>query len=148
MMRHVRFDPAEDPSEERPVCAEVACVRERMSRPAVTVAAGAPIAEARRLMAAHRIHYLPVLDDNAALVGIVNADDVLRTRRPRPSAGVVAAVMSAPVVSVGPAEPLARALRLMADRSIGALPVVESGRVVGILTQSDVVTAVARQDAS
>jgi CBS domain-containing protein len=36
----------------------------------------------------------------------------------------------------------------MADRSIGALPVVESGRVVGILTQSDVVTAVARQDAS
>ncbi len=35
----------------------------------------------------------------------------------------------------------------MADRQIGALPVVEDERVVGILTQSDVVTAVARQEA-
>jgi CBS domain-containing protein len=38
------------------------------------------------------------------------------------------------------------AMRLMADRGVGALPVVEGRRVVGILTQSDVVTAVARME--
>lgn len=144
-MRHVRIDPAEGPGEERDPCQAGVCVRERMSHPAVTVAAGAPLAEALRLMAAYRIHYLPVVDDDARLVGIVNADDVLGTRRPGVAdAEVVAAVMSTPVVSTGPAVPLAEAMCLMADRGLGALPVVEGGRIVGILTQSDVVTALAR----
>ena len=53
--------------------------------------------------------------------------------------------MSAPVISVGPAESLKAATQLMVDRAIGALPVVDDGRVVGILTQSDVVTALARR---
>jgi CBS domain-containing protein len=143
-MRHVRIDPAEGPSDERAACKSGACVGERMSRPAVTVTAEAPIAEARRLMARHRIHYLPVVGDDAALVGLVTADDV-RTPRRRRGGGptVVAAVMSAPVVSTGPAAPLADAIRVMAERDLGALPVVAGRRVVGILTQSDVVAAVA-----
>ena len=146
-MRHVRIDPAAGPSDERPACAEGLCVRERMSCPAVVVAAAAPVAEALRLMASHRIHYLPVVDDAAALVGIVNADDLLGTRRIGPPRGeTVAAVMSAPVVTVAPAEPMADAMRLMADRGLGALPVVEHGRLVGILTQSDVVASVAHPE--
>jgi CBS domain-containing protein len=96
-------------------------------------------------MATHRIHYLPVVDDGR-LVGIVNADDVLGTRRPGPPAEDVAAVMSTPVVSIGPAASFTEAMCVMADRRIGALPVVEDGRVVGILTQSDIVSAVARQE--
>ena len=148
-MRHVRIDPAEDPSAERPAGAAGVSVRERMSRPAVTVAADAPLAEALGLMAANRIHYLPVVDGEARLVGIVNADDVLQTRRARrPPAVVVGAVMSTPVISVGATSPLTDAMGLMADRRIGALPVVENGRVVGILTQSGVVTAVARQESA
>jgi acetoin utilization protein AcuB len=136
----MRIDPAEGPGESNVPPVEV---RERMSRPAVTVAAGAAIGEALRLMALHRIHYLPVVGDDGRLVGIVNADDVLGTRRPAPPAGPVAKVMSAPVVSIGPAASLAEAMRLMADRGIGALPVVEGGRVVGMLTQSDIVSTVA-----
>lgn len=144
-MRHVRIDPAEDSSRERPSSPYV-CVRERMSTPAVTVAATAPVTEALRLMAAHRIHYLPVVADDGSLVGMVNADDVLGTRRPgKASGGAVAAVMSAPAVSVGPGVPLAEAMGVMADRQIGALPVVEDGHVIGILTQSDVVIALARE---
>lgn len=146
-MRHVRIDPTEGPSRERPAGADDVSVRERMSTPAVIVAASAPLTEALRLMAANRIHYLPVVDGQARLVGIVNADDVLQTRRsPRQPAAIVAAVMSTPVVSVGPASRLTDAMGLMADRRIGALPVVEDGQVIGILTQSDVVTAVARQE--
>jgi acetoin utilization protein AcuB len=117
-----------------------------MSRPAVTVAPGAPIGEALHLMTVRRIHYLPVIEDTA-LVGIVNADDLLGTRRSGPLPGDdVAAVMSAPVVSIGPGASLGEAMRLMADRRIGALPVVEGGRVVGILTQSDIVAAVAGRE--
>jgi CBS-domain-containing membrane protein len=147
-MRHTRIDPAEGRSDERPAWPEGACVRERMSAPAVIVTAGTTVAEALRLMADHRIHYLPVVDEAAAIVGIVNADDLLGTRRPRPAhAETVAGVMSAPAVTVGPAEPMESAMRLMADRGVGALPIVEQGRVVGILTQSDVVAAVARPEA-
>jgi acetoin utilization protein AcuB len=120
-------------------------VRDRMSRPAVTVAARASLAEALRLMADHRIHYLPVVDDEDYLVGMVNEDDVLGIRRAGPAQGAaVGAVMSAPAVSVGPWVPLEEALHVMVDRSIGALPVVQDGRVIGILTQSDMVSALAR----
>ena len=146
-MRHVRIDPTESLLKERFAWADGFSVGERMSRPAVTVAAGATITEALRLMALNRIHYLPVVDDAARLVGIVNTDDVLGTRRSEGTLGrVVAAVMSSPVVSIHPAAPLSEAMRLMAARCIGALPVLDGDRVVGMLTQSDVVTALARQE--
>jgi acetoin utilization protein AcuB len=144
-VRHVRIDPCEGPGDEGAPEAERIYVQDRMSRPAVTVAACASLGEALRLMADHRIHYLPVVDDEAHLVGMVNEDDILGTRRVGPPPGdAVAAVMSAPAVSVGPWVPLQEALHLIADRRIGALPVVQDGRVIGILTQSDMVAALAR----
>ena len=145
-MRHVRIDPAEGPLNEQSAWAHGISVRERMSRPAVTVADGATIPEALRLMALNRIHYLPVLDDGGRLVGIANMDDVLGTRRSEGSlARTVAEVMSRPVVSIGPAATLSEVMRMMASHGIGALPVVEGERIIGMLTQSDVVTALARQ---
>ena len=145
-MRHVRIDPGEGPLNEQSAWAHGILVRERMSRPAVTVANGATIPEALRLMAVNRIHYLPVLDDGGRLVGIVNTDDVLGTRRSEGSlACTVAEVMSRPVVSIGPAATLSEAMRMMASHGVGALPVVEGERIIGMLTQSDVVTALARQ---
>jgi CBS domain-containing protein len=115
-----------------------------MSKPAVTIGAQASIGEALNLMVLHRIHYLPVIDDDGHLVGIVNEDDVLGTRRePRPRGDAVAVVMRAPVESIGPAEPLQDAIHRMVGRGVGALPVVQDGLVIGILTQSDVVAALA-----
>lgn len=144
-MRHMRIDPCEGPGDEHAGRARAVCVRERMSTPPVTVTATAPLADAVERMVDHRIHYLPVVNDQGCLVGIVNEDDVLGTRRgARPLGEVVAEVMSAPAVSVGPAQALKEAMDLMVGRSIGALPVVEDGRVIGILTQSDVVSALAR----
>jgi CBS domain-containing protein len=115
-----------------------------MSAPAVTVRAAAPLPEALSLMAMRRIHYLPVVDEDGTLIGLVNSDDLLGTRGRGPARGdVVGAVMSAPAITVGPTATLAEAMRLMVERGIGALPVVHERRVVGILTQSDVVAAVA-----
>jgi len=144
-MRHMRIDPCEGPGDERAAWPMPICVRERMSEPPVTVAPTAPLMEALQRMAHHRIYYLPVVDDESRLIGIVNEDDVLGTRRgARPPGSTVAEVMSAPAVSVGPAQSLKEAMQLMAGRRIGALPVVEHGRVIGILSQSDVVTALAQ----
>lgn len=143
-MRHVRIDPATGPTEE-PSWINGMCVHDRMSRPAITVPASARLGEAMRMMAANEIHYLPVVDDHATLVGIVNTDDVLGTRRRMgPQVDAVAAIMSRPVVTVGPMVPLNEATRLMADRGIGALPVVEDGHVIGILTQSDILACFAQ----
>ena len=143
-MRHVRIDPSEGPGDEAAPCRARICVQDRMSRPAVTVVAHASLDKALCLMAEYRIHYLPVVDDAAYLVGMVNEDDVLGTRRVGPPQGdTVAVVMSAPAISVGPTVPLKEAVRLMVDWSIGALPVVQEGRVIGMLTQSDVVAAFA-----
>ena len=145
-MRHMRIDPSEGPGDANGERAQAIPVRDRMSRPAVTIADRASLDEALTLMVAHRIHYLPVVDDEGRLVGILNEDDVLGTRRePRPDSDLVTTVMSAPVISVGPAETLKAATQLMVDRGVGALPVVDDGRVVGMLTQSDVVTALARR---
>jgi CBS domain-containing protein len=145
-VRHMRIDPCEGPGDENAGWAKLTSVRDRMSRPAVTVSGRASLAEALRLMTDHRIHYLLVMDDEGHLVGMVNEDDVLGTRQEaRQRTDAVAAVMSEPVVSVGPGAPLQDAMDLMVGRGIAALPVVEGGRVVGILTQSDVVAALARQ---
>ena len=144
-MRHMRIDPCEGPGDAHAWWPRAVCVRQRMSTPPVTVAATAPLADAVQRMVAHRIHYLPVVNDQGRLVGIVNEDDVPGTRRGARTPGeVVADVMSTPAVSVGPAQSLQEAMDLMVGRSIGALPVVEDGRVIGILTQSDVVSALAR----
>jgi CBS domain-containing protein len=114
MNKHDRADPAQGPTD-RPGAGQGACVCDRMSRPAVIVSADAPITQALRLMTANRC--LPVVDDDTRLVGIVNIDDVLGTRRQAaPRTGPVAAVMSAPVVSIGPERPLAEAMRLLVDR--------------------------------
>ena len=79
-------------------------------------------------------------------MGIVNADDVQGTRHSEGSpARTVAEIMSRPVVSIGSDAPLSEAMRVMASHRIGALPVVDGERVIGILTQSDVVTAFGRQ---
>jgi CBS domain-containing protein len=56
---------------------------------------------------------------------------------------VVKEVMTTQLVTVGPDAPIADAARAMVDRKIGCLPVVEDGKLVGILTESDFVQVLA-----
>jgi hypothetical protein len=80
-VRHMRIDPCEGPGDGNAAWAKPTSVRDRMSRPAVTVSGRASLAEALQLMTDHWIHYLPVMDDEGHLVGMVNEDDVLGTRQ-------------------------------------------------------------------
>ncbi len=104
---------------------------------------------ARRIMAKHRINQLPVVEDER-LVGIVTDRDI-RDAYPTSimidrgkeidkfaDSYTVEEVMTFNVMSVRPETPLVTAVRLLRRHRIGSLPVVEEGKLVGIITRSDV----------
>ncbi|MBI2157569.1 MAG: CBS domain-containing protein [Candidatus Rokubacteria bacterium] len=124
-----------------------------MTQPAVTIRAAAPVREAAALMKAREIRHLPVVDDTDRLVGIVTDRDlrqIVFDPAIQERLGEVAEilegltvreVMTWGVVTVKPATGIRQAARLMHEQKIGALPVVADGRVVGMLTERDVLRA-------
>lgn len=129
-------------------------VRDCMHRDPVVVRAEAPVAVAVHLLRTRKIRHLPVVDAGGLLVGVVTDRDlrpVVFDPRIVDAPGdaaltlatlTVREVMTWGVVSVRPDTDLRAAARLMRERKIGALPVVEDRRVVGILTETDVLTAI------
>jgi CBS domain-containing protein len=135
-------------------------VRDVMSRTVTTIAGSDSCYQAALRMSRLRIHHLPVVDPDGRLEGVlthrdlraslfltvasateespVNVEDSLRERRVRE-------IMSAPPVAVSPDEALAAAVRAMAERKIGSMPVVENNRVVGMLTETDVLRLLFRR---
>ncbi len=130
-------------------------VRDLMTRDPKTLGRNDQLPLADDLMKQERIRHLPVLDDDGELVGIVSQRDMFRgalahalgygetAQRRMLGLLVVKEVMTTRVVTVGPGAPIADAARTMVDRKIGCLPVVEGGRLVGILTESDFVEVLA-----
>ena len=110
------------------------------------------------VMRNERIRHLPVLDDAGRLVGIVSQRDLFLNALVRAlghgtvardrALGSIAVkdVMTGDVVTATPETPITAAAQMMVDRKIGCLPVVEGDAVVGILSESDIVAAVARGD--
>lgn len=123
-------------------------VKDSMTREIVTISpddtAGAALAACRE----RRIRHLPVLTEGR-LVGIVSDRD-LRSAIPAMGDSARAAalqemlvkdVMVGDVVTALPDDPIEHAANVMREMRIGCLPVVEGGELVGILTSSDVMTA-------
>jgi len=114
-------------------------VRNRMSRPAVTVRQDADFQKALALMQEKKLRRLPVVDDDDQLVGIVVERDLLvAAMRYLQSRVEIGDVMTRNVITVGPDTDLNEVARMMLERRIGGLPVVEHGRLVGIITESDI----------
>lgn len=130
-------------------------VRDWMTPNPITVNSRTPLPEAHQLMMTHRIRRLPVVDDGV-LVGIVTRGDI-RGAQPSEATSLsiyeihyllsrltVGQIMSRPVITVAPDMTVQAAAALMLQHKIAGLPVVEDGRVVGIITESDIFRMVAQ----
>jgi CBS domain-containing protein len=140
-------------------------VADIMTRQVISVTPQTTIAEAAQLLLDNRISGLPVVDPGGAVVGIVTEGDLLRrvetgTQRRHShwlefliapgrlareytdaNARNVGEVMSAEVVSVTPQEALPEVIRLMEHHHVKRLPVIEAGRLVGIVSRANLVRA-------
>lgn len=118
-------------------------VREVMTREPVTLTPEQSFGEALVLLARNRFRHLLVVDDTARLAGVLSDRDLLRTMSRTPDLGraTVADVMQSDVISVEPQTLLSDAAAQMLDRRINCLPVVEAGRLCGILTSTDLLRA-------
>jgi CBS domain-containing protein len=137
-------------------------VRDVMTRDVVTVTRETPLIEVARLLGERRISGIPVMADGVC-VGVVSEADLLAKQlsrtgshtaldwifgvRPDPeearrrAARTAAEAMSAPPLTISPQRPLRDAAALMVDRGVNRLPVIDDGRLVGIVTRADLVRA-------
>ncbi len=141
-------------------------VRDVMTRSVVVVHDSTPFKELVRRMQEHRVSAVPVVDADGHVLGIVSEADLIlkedpyldgdahlferrRTRleREKHAAATAGALMTAPAVSIGPDASLAEAARVLTDRGIKRLPVVDDdGRVVGVVSRSDLLKVFLRSD--
>lgn len=126
-------------------------VRDAMSAQVSTLMRNDTLSIADDVMRLGRIRHMPVLDEEGGIAGVVSQRDLFRGALAR-SLGygqhaqqkllgslLVKEVMSTDPITVGVDEPLSAAARKLFDAKVGCLLVVEEGRLVGILTESDFV---------
>ncbi|AFZ33122.1 MULTISPECIES: CBS domain-containing protein [Chroococcaceae] len=149
-------------------------VAEVMSRDPIVVRPETPLNEAIQILAEKRISGLPVIDDDGKLVGIISEtdlmwqetgvtppayimilDSVIYLQNPakyerdlhKALGQTVGEVMSSDPVTVSPDKSLREAAKLMHDREVRRLPVIDAeGKIIGILTRGDVVRAMAADE--
>ena len=114
-------------------------VRHRMTANPETVSPQDYIAKASEKMKAGKFRRLPVVQDGQ-LVGILTDRDTLRFIGSEERTRVDGAMTESPL-TISPDTPVEEAIRLMRKHQISGLPVVEQGKVVGIITTSDVLQA-------
>ena len=127
-------------------------VRDLMTISCVTAPPAMPVLEARQLMLEKRIRHL-LVTDGPKLVGIITDRDI-RLNLPSPATSLsvwevnyllarmtVAAGMAKNVVTIESGRDATEAAQLMLDHKIGALPVVDHGLLVGIITETDLLRA-------
>ncbi|MCR4675919.1 MAG: CBS and ACT domain-containing protein [Sphaerochaetaceae bacterium] len=124
-------------------------IERRMTRNPITATPDMKIQEAAELMKREKVHRLPVLDAEKNLVGVISEKDILKAA-PSPvstlsayemnyllSKLTVKKLMSRNPVTLDKNSTIEEAARLMIDQDLSCLPVLEDGRLVGIVSKSD-----------
>ena len=119
-------------------------VRDVMTSDPITIRPQGDPRAALGLCKSGRFRRLPVVDGEGHVVGIVTRGMLERFLATAPPPTIqarqhgITQVMAAPVITVSPDDPMEEAARLMVTRQIGSLPVVDHGRLVGIITETDI----------
>ena len=130
-------------------------IRDIMSTNVVTVTEDTLVNDAKKIMEAHKIRRLPVMKKDK-LVGLVTKHMLLEAA-PSPATSLsiwelhyllskmtVKEIMVKNPFTISPDMPVEEALQLGQDKGFGAFPVVEDGRLVGVVTESDIVRVMTR----
>jgi CBS domain-containing protein len=139
-----------------------------MTRDVVSVTPETPLKDVATLLVERGISGLPVRDQDGTVVGVLSEADLLVKQGgpQRKSGGVFAwlvdtasapdvvklrahsagEAMTSPAITVGAETPVAEAARTMVELGVNRLPVVEDGRLVGIVTRADLVRLFTRSD--
>jgi acetoin utilization protein AcuB len=131
-------------------------VRELMTGALITAGPESAVLDARSLMQTKRIRHLLVTNKQGELLGIVTDRDI-RLNLPSQATSLsvweinhlltrltLEKVMTRSVITVGPDREARDAAQLMLEHRIGALPVVDGGALVGIVTETDLLRAFVR----
>ena len=144
-------------------------VQDVMTIEVVTARPSTSLKDVAAELSRRRISGMPVVDDTGRIVGVVSEADIIAKEQPerehhssrfagllhrdddderatRFDAAVVSEAMSSPATTIEGHMPVAIAAQQMTERDINRLPVVQQGRLVGILTRADLVRAFARSD--
>jgi len=113
-------------------------IKRRMAKELVTISSDATVLEAVHLLHKHAIRHLPVVDDGR-FIGFIDGSDIKQVLLlPNGNEMPLAEFMNKKPITVGPEESMEDAARLMYGNRIGGLPVVEKGKLVGIITVGDI----------
>ena len=124
-------------------------IERRLTKNPVTINPEASVVEASELMKKEKVHRLPVLDRDKNLIGVISEKDILfATPSPASSLSIhemayllskltVRKLMTKNPVTINRTTTVEEAARLMVDQDLSCLPVVEDGKLVGIVSKSD-----------
>jgi acetoin utilization protein AcuB len=113
-------------------------VKDLMSSPAITATPATGINDALQTMYVRKIRRMPVVDDQGKLLGIVTQRDLYEKGE---KGRTVAAIMTANPYTISIDASITDAAAMMRNLGVGALPVLERGHLVGIITESDIFDA-------
>lgn len=130
-------------------------VRDCMTANPITITKDTPIFQALEIIQNRKVRHLPVTRDGR-LIGLVTERGLLKVS-PSPASTLsvyelnyilakvtVSEAMIKNPITIGPGAPIEEAALVMRDHKVGCLPVVEGDRLVGILSQTDMVEALVR----
>jgi CBS domain-containing protein len=127
--------------------------RDVMTSPVITFRPSAPVPAAAALLCSHGFTAAPVVDARGRLIGIASEADLVRGRiapegwviEQRPDATVEEVMTPAPA-TMRSEDDLADVVALMLDSPVRSVPIVDNGKLVGIVTRRDVLRVVARRE--
>jgi acetoin utilization protein AcuB len=130
-------------------------IRDVMTKNPITIDSETLVVDAQRIMKENNIRRLPIVD-KGKLVGIVTKHDLLEAS-PSPATSLsihelnyllskmkVKEIMRKNPITISPDTPFEEALRIGQEKKVGAFPVLENGKLVGIVTESDIVRFMSR----
>jgi CBS domain-containing protein len=127
--------------------------RDVMTRSVVTVRPETSVRAAADLLCSHGFTAAPVMDANGELVGIASEADLVRGQIApdgwvveRDREPTVAQTMTPAPAAMRPEDDLADVVALMLDARLRSVPIVDGGKLVGIVTRRDVLRVVARRE--